>query len=132
MVRLFVGATGKLVLRHGFPAALLTPDLRQECLTILQGVLMKNLCKTIVLAGVVAVAATSGAYAKEHPRPVQQQRIDQNTAYWNDKNAEPSKQAGERQASDGVPMPNVSEYPCGGCVYNSDFGGYMQKAVRKH
>ncbi len=93
---------------------------------------MKNPLQTLVLAGVVAIASTSGAYAKSHPRNAEQQRIDRNAEYWNGKNAESANAAGAQKVSDtGAYRPRVSEYPCGNCVYNSDLGGYVEKTVGK-
>lgn len=92
---------------------------------------MKNLLQTLVLAGVVAVAATSGAYAKNHPVPAQQQRIERNAEYWNGKNAESGKASGERQMSDITAMPKASQYPCAHCVYDQQLGGYVQKDYGK-
>lgn len=92
---------------------------------------MKKLLQTAILAGVVAITATSGAYAKSHPRTTEQQRIDRNAEYWNGKNTESSKTSGERQVSDTGYTPKASEYPCGNCVYDSNLGGYVQKTVGK-
>jgi len=89
---------------------------------------MRNLLKTVILAGVVASAATSAAVARDYPVSPQQARAERNWEYWNKKNADSSPARGERQMSDTSANPKVSQYPCGkGCVYSHELGGYVQK-----
>jgi hypothetical protein len=89
---------------------------------------MRNLLKTLIIAGVVASAATSAAVARDYPVSPQQQRAERSFEYWNKKNTDSSPARGERQMSDAAASPKVSQYPCGkGCVYSHELGGYVQK-----
>ena len=90
---------------------------------------MKNLFKTVVLAGVVAAAASSAAFAGGNPQLMAQRSYE----YWNQqKNTQPAKPSGTQQVSDTAAMPKASQYPCPRCVYDEQAGGYVQKHYGKN
>jgi len=87
---------------------------------------MKKLFKTFVLAGVLAAATTSGAFAGGNHQAMAQR----NWEYFNQKK-ESSKASGVQQVSDTVAAPKASQYPCANCVYDQQQGGYVQKNYGK-
>ncbi len=88
---------------------------------------MKKLFKTFVLAGVLAVATTSGAFAGGNHQAMAQR----NWEYFNQKKVESGKASGVQQVSDTLAAPKASEYPCANCVYDQQQGGYVQKNYGK-
>lgn len=93
---------------------------------------MKNLLQTLILAGAVATAASSAAFANEHPLSREQQRAVQSVNYWN-KGAESGQATSSRTSSDAAPQQQkVSQYPCANCTYDSELGGYVRKTYGKN
>ena len=88
---------------------------------------MKKLFKTFVLAGVLAAASTSGAFAGGNHQAMAQR----NWEYFNQKKVEAGKTSGERQMSETATTPKASQYPCANCVYDQQAGGYVQKNYGK-
>ena len=87
---------------------------------------MKNPLQTLVLAGVVAVATSSAAFAGGNPQMMAQRDWD----YWNQQHkAESAKANGMQRASDTTTAPQASQYPCPNCVYDQQAGGYVPKTV---
>ena len=88
---------------------------------------MKNLLQTVVLAGVVAAAASSAAFAGGNPQLMAQR----NWEYWQQHKAESDKANGVRQVSDSNAPSQASQYPCPNCTYDQQTGGYVQKPYGK-
>ena len=88
---------------------------------------MKNPLQTLVLAGVVAIAASSAAFAGGNPQLMGQRSWE----YWNQQHkAEADKLSGMRQASDSN-AGQATQYPCPNCTYDQQTGGYVQKPYGK-
>lgn len=89
---------------------------------------MKNLFKTVILAGAIAAATSSAAFAGGNPDRMAQRSYE----YWNQKNAESTRTSGTQQVSDTAAMPKASQYPCSHCIYDEKAGGYVKKYYGKN
>lgn len=89
---------------------------------------MKTLVKSLMLAVVVAGAASTSAMAGDTNS--QQRLAQRNYEYFNVASAAQPAAKGSTASSTAY-TPKVSQYPCGRCVYDSQLGGYVEKPGRK-
>lgn len=91
---------------------------------------MKTLAKTLMLSGFVALTVSSAAVAGDYPLSQKEKRAVSNMEYWSKKDS--AKPADKNiRLSSSAQASNVSEYPCGRCVYSHELNGYVEKTTRK-
>lgn len=92
---------------------------------------MKMLLKTLILTGVAVLSVSSAAVARDYPLSTEQERNQRSWEYYNKKNADNRTETSRQVSDNTTSMPKASQYPCAGCVYSSEQGGYIQKHYGK-